>query len=275
VKRKGATGSNAYGLGGLVPPAPASPAGKFLTAYGEWEAPAGGAGYTNHTDLNFRRWSISGHTDTASTLAGFASGTGAAEAVPVTTFAKTVLAGTGGPAVVNGYSQKLLRSVLPTGTSRTLTSGTAYWVYIGYTTQPITVDYVVFQVVSLGAGTQTAEVALASTPAAPNKSGQTLTKIYANGTLDSLTAINSTTKRNTVAAGQVIPEGTHLWAGLRTALVSSQPTTTAFFGASDMGHGHVLTTALSGALTGAGPWVGSLIAIGTAALGPDLGLELA
>lgn len=78
MNRKGAAGKSAYGIGGFVPPAPASPSGKFLSAFGEWDTPAGGgSGYTNHTDLNFRGWAVSGHTGTASALAAF-SGAGAA-----------------------------------------------------------------------------------------------------------------------------------------------------------------------------------------------------
>jgi hypothetical protein len=188
--------------------------------------------------------------------------------------AGSAIVGTAGAAVINGYQQKFLRSPLPSTTTRLLTSGTAYWVYIGLTTREHTVNFVVLQVAGLGSGTQTAEIALASTPTGPNKTNLTLTKIYANGTLDSLTA-SATTKRNTVAAGQVVPAGTHLWAGFRMVMGATQLTTTALVGQGDMGQGHVLLTAASGALTDAGPWTGTLIAVGTTALGPDLGLELA
>jgi hypothetical protein len=81
MKRRGGAGTSAYGLGGLVPPAPASPSGKFLNASGQWAAPSGGSGYTNHTDLNFRGWNVSGHTGTALALAAFASTTAATYAI--------------------------------------------------------------------------------------------------------------------------------------------------------------------------------------------------
>lgn len=42
MKRRGASGPNSYGTGGLVPPAPASPSGKFLSPSG-WATPSSGA----------------------------------------------------------------------------------------------------------------------------------------------------------------------------------------------------------------------------------------
>lgn len=42
MRRRGGGGTGKYGVGGLVPPAPASPSGKFLNASGRWETPSGG-----------------------------------------------------------------------------------------------------------------------------------------------------------------------------------------------------------------------------------------
>jgi hypothetical protein len=76
-------------------------------------------------------------------------------------------------------------------------SGTGYFIYLGRTTQDITVKYVEFYVSTAGSGAQTAEVALLSSPSAPNKANQTLTKLAATGTVDSLTSTG--VKRNTSA----------------------------------------------------------------------------
>ena len=65
------------GLGGLVPVAPASPAGKFLNAAGDWATPAGGGGASTHSSLAGLSWAASGHVDTARSIPWFA-GAGAA-----------------------------------------------------------------------------------------------------------------------------------------------------------------------------------------------------
>jgi hypothetical protein len=76
MKRRGGAGPSAYGLGGLVPPAPAVPTGKFLGADGRWGTPA--SGVTQHSGLSSLLWTASGHTGTPGYLPRFATGTGAA-----------------------------------------------------------------------------------------------------------------------------------------------------------------------------------------------------
>lgn len=68
------------GLGGLVPVAPTSPAGKFLDAGGGWSVPAGGGGggATTHSALSGLRWVGSGHTDAAYSIPWFAASGAAA-----------------------------------------------------------------------------------------------------------------------------------------------------------------------------------------------------
>lgn len=51
MKRRGGAGPSGYGIGGLVPRAPASSAGKFLSAMGTWEVPAGGSGTAAATQI--------------------------------------------------------------------------------------------------------------------------------------------------------------------------------------------------------------------------------
>lgn len=172
----------------------------------------------------------------------------------------------------SSLNQRVLASELEraaVGTFLTI-SGTAYYVYVGRIVKPITVTFVEFHVTTAGAGAQTAEVGLFSTPNPPNKSGQTLTKIVATGTVDSVTTTG--VKRNTSTFAQAISAGTHLWAGVRFAMATTQPTCGGLAG--DMSQGHVHTTTGGGALTGLSTAAGSIPAIATATVAPDLRVVL-
>lgn len=185
---------------------------------------------------------------------------------------KTVAAGASSSvAVVEGAdAQRILQSPLGgSGTFLGLT-GVAYWVYLGRVFRDIVAKHVEFHVSTIGAGAQTAEVALASSPTPPNKGSQTLTKLSADGTVDALTGTG--VKRNTSALNTLVVAGTHLWAGIRTAMATTQPTYIAL--GPDMNQGQVLSTAAAGALTGAGPWTGSKIAAATTGIVPDLRVVL-
>lgn len=164
--------------------------------------------------------------------------------------------------------QKVLTSSLPpaaVGTFVTI-SGTAYYLYLGRVVRSITIDFVEIHVTTAGAGAQTAEIGLFSTPTPPQKSAQTLTKIVATGTVDAVTPTG--VKRNTASFAQVIAAGTHLWAGVRFAMATTQPTCAGRAG--DMSQGHVLTTTGGGALTGLSTAAGTIPAIATATVAPDL-----
>ena len=172
-------------------------------------------------------------------------------------------------------TQRIYRSALPTHSFAAVggfitISGTAYYVYIGRTGQSITAAFVELHVTTAGAGAQTAEIGLFSTPTAPGKSAQTLTKIVATGTVDSLTATGA--KRNTTNFAQLVPANTHLWAAFRTAMATTQPTCYGL--ESDISQGHVLTTTGGGALTGLTTASGALVAIGTNMIAPDLRVTL-
>lgn len=147
-----------------------------------------------------------------------------------------------------------------------LISGTAYFVYLGRTKKAFTPKYVEFHVSTIGAGSQVAEVGFFSTPAAPNKAAQSVSLLVSTGTVDALTSTG--VKRNTTAFATSIPAGTHLWAGIRTAMVTTQPT---IWGIGvDMAQGMILALAGASVLTGAGPWAGAIIAASTAMVCPDL-----
>jgi len=173
----------------------------------------------------------------------------------------------------SNHHQRVFRSLLPTVAQTTflMITNTGYAVYMGRATQAVTVGFVEFEVSSAGAGTQTAEVGVFSTPAAPSKSALTLTKIVATGTVDSLTGTGM--KRNTSSCATTIPGGTHVWAVIRTAMATTQPTMRAGYFA-DKSQGHILTTATPGALTSLTTMTGFLIALNTAAVCPELYLTL-
>ncbi len=162
--------------------------------------------------------------------------------------------------------QRVYRSTLSNSSAFLLVSGTAYFVYLGQVVTAATPKFVEFYVSTIGAGAQTAEVGLFSSPAAPSKAGQSLTKLVSTGTVDALTGLG--VKRNTSAFATSVTAGTHLWAGIRTAMATTQPTIQALY--LDMAQGQVLSLAAAGSLTGAGPWAGAIIAASTAAICPDL-----
>lgn len=152
------------------------------------------------------------------------------------------------------------------GTQFTLISDTAYFVYLGRTVASITPKYVEFHVVAGGTGAQTAEVGFFSTPVAPNKASQVLTKLVSTGTIGDVTGTG--VLRNTAAFSTAVVAQVHLWAGIRTAMATTQPALVACYG--DWAQGLVLSTATAGALTAAGPWTGALGAGSLAADGPAL-----
>jgi len=169
---------------------------------------------------------------------------------------------------------RVMQSRLPNvATSITLVNNTGYFVYLGCTTRALTVKFVEFYMNTVGAGAQTAEVGLFSSSTAPNKSNQSLTGLIATGAVDSLTTTG--VKRNTSSFAYAVAAGTHLWAGIRTAMASTQPALAGL--CMDFSQGLVLSTASAGALTAAGPWTGSIIALGSylnTPIAPDLRVTL-
>lgn len=137
-----------------------------------------------------------------------------------------------------------------------LVEDTAYFTFLGRVTTAFTPAYVNVFVTTVGAGAQTAEIGLFSTPAAPNAAGQTLTKIVATDTISDLTATG--VKHNSSAFVVSVAAGTYLWGGIRTAMASTEPTCQALN--RDFGRGNVLTTATAGALTSGTTFTGAVVA---------------
>ena len=146
----------------------------------------------------------------------------------------------------------------------TCASGRAYFVYLGYCRRPVTLARIVtFVAVVADSGTQTAEVGYFSTPSAPNRASQVLTKIAATAALG-LTSL----KTQTTALSAVIPAGTHLWVAYRGALATTQPT---FRGLGyDFLDGSCLTTSGATALTSGTTYTGTVPTDSTSATCPDL-----
>jgi hypothetical protein len=135
-------------------------------------------------------------------------------------------------------------------------------VYLGFVPLAKTFMFVEFVLGVVGTGAQIA----------PNKAGQTVTVLVADGTLDSLLAGAGTVKRNTAGfnagAGYSVAAGTELWALIRTAMGTNEPSLSAV--SADMNEGHVLSLAGQGALTGLGSFAGGVNGGVLAAAGPLL-----
>lgn len=142
------------------------------------------------------------------------------------------------------------------GTTRLVTSGTAYWCYMGIAPRDLTIVTVRGVLTGNGAGAVVAEMAVASSTTAPTGSAISLTKIAATGSVTDMTSGAQKVISGTVSAS--VPKGTPWWLGFRAAYGGTQPTLTSL--GYDNGLGRLCTTAASGALTGAGPWTATPIA---------------
>lgn len=172
------------------------------------------------------------------------------------------------PVVLSAPEERILRSPLSrvVPTNFLTISGTAYFVYMGKVEQWTRFAFVELHCTVAGAGAQTAELGLYSSPLAPNKAAQTLSRLAASGTLDVLTSTG--VKRNTASFALDVAPGTHLWAAARFAMATTQPSTIGL--TNDRSQGHVLTTTGGGALTGVLSPAGGLVALNTALIAPDL-----
>ena len=159
---------------------------------------------------------------------------------------------------VGGSAGELvLTSYLQEGTGDLLViADTAYFAYLGRAIRNFTPKFVVANVDVIGAGAQVAEVGFFSTPSSPNKAGQSLSKIVASASVDTLTTLGA--KRNTAAFGTLVLSGTYLWAGIRVNMAVTEPRFAPY--GRDRGQGALLSQAAAAAFTTAGPWAGALIA---------------
>lgn len=152
---------------------------------------------------------------------------------------------------------RVARSVLVSSGTQATTSGTAWSTYLGVTIEMATWKYIEVQVTGAGAGAQTAEMGLYYSLTAPQKAALTLYRWEATGSISSLTTTG--VKRNSTAFTRSVPAGMHLWAVMRTAMATTQPTCQAL--SRDYQQGHILTTAGASALTSAATLSGAIVAV--------------
>lgn len=139
-----------------------------------------------------------------------------------------------------------------------VTSGTAYFVFLGRATTAGTIKRIYARATTAGAGDQTAEVGLFKTSAAPNGASQTMTCIWASGTLDSLTSVGATLKHgNTSDNATAHAAGDYLWLGIRVAMATTQPFFRPF--QHDWRLGGLLTTAGASAFAASNTYTGALL----------------
>ena len=134
-----------------------------------------------------------------------------------------------------------------------LTSGTAYWTYLGRIPHRMATGKVKTNVSVIAVGAQTAECAFATSLYAPDGLNMALTVVGAASWTTALTGLGPNASNPAVAA---IPAGSHLWVGIRTAMATTQPTLLGTLGGED-GCGYNLTTAAAGVLA-AGPYTGTV-----------------
>lgn len=147
-------------------------------------------------------------------------------------------------------------------------SGQAYWVYLDFFDQQTVLQGITLMQASIqGAGTQVAEVVFATTPVGPCRAAQQLTKLgNADSALSTLTAAATSVVRPGAAMNTNVPAFSHVWAGFRQAMGTTQAGFECL--TDDMLQGAVLITPAAGALSGPGPWAGALTTLSVAAVAP-------
>lgn len=162
-----------------------------------------------------------------------------------------------------------LRSELPTIAGAVTVGAVAYFVFLGTTQRKLTAKKVKFWVSTGGASTQAGEVGLFSSPASSNGAAQTLTCLVKDATLDDLTGTG--VKGNTAdftGAGATVDAGTHLWAGYRVDMASTEPTV---FGLTyDLSAGRILSLAAQSAFVAGSTYAGGLVTASVAWQAPSL-----
>ncbi len=185
-----------------------------------------------------------------------------------------------GPYVIGGDSHRVIVPALgyPGGGSLLTISQTIYCEYLGLTSASKVVKFVELQLVTVGSGTQVAEVAVASTPLAPNGAAQTMTVLASSGTMTALTTggggANSTVVKNTSSLAYTLASSINTWACSRYAFTSTPTQPTMQSSATDMGTGMILTaTGQATALTSIGSFTASPVS-GVAVTSPRMILTM-
>jgi len=145
-----------------------------------------------------------------------------------------------------------------------LVSQTAYFVYLGWVSELVTLAFINASQTVASATVTAAEMGYFSTPAPPNRAGQTLTKLAAGA----FTGTGTGLKRNTASFATALTVPVHLWAGIRV-----HATTAGTFSAlaRDWSAGQVLRLAGAGTFAATATFAGALVAfVDATTISPDL-----
>lgn len=149
------------------------------------------------------------------------------------------------------------------GSTYALNTNVAYFVYIGQTDGPMMVNSIEAQVTAAVVGGSTS-VGLFSTPAPPNKTGQTLTKLIGA----SSGVIAGAGIKGATGLGFTVPAHTYLWAGWCT---TNSNTAHTLIGLSyDNSEGQILYMTNAGKLTDSSTFSGTVPALNTATVAPEI-----
>jgi hypothetical protein len=217
--------------------------------------------FLQRQDANIFQWNASGNA-VGNPMSGDAT---------ITDTGVVTVSGIGGtPANLQRLSDRVFRSKLEASSAAfSGVSTTAYFVYLGKTATAITPKFVEGFTPTTGT-TSSREIGLFSSPAPPNKTAQTLTKLV-SATVSAFTA--GTVFRNTTAMSTLIAAGTYLWAGLRV-VSTTNPTYAGL--ADDFSEGYIETQTSSTAFSGGTTYAGTIPTTTTflSAQAPDLRVTL-
>lgn len=149
----------------------------------------------------------------------------------------------------------ILRSRLPVATGVALTSGTAYWVFVGRVARSTTFNKIITNVGTIGAGAGNVQFAVATSPDAPARGPQVLTVQAFTVLLNTLATGDQANSDN---LGYLATSTDYLWVGVRSALATTQPVLGGLAG--DRGTGEILATAGAAVFTLGASYTGALIA---------------
>jgi hypothetical protein len=167
-------------------------------------------------------------------------------------------------------SQNQFRSALPVSQASpayfALSSNRAYFVYLGLVAKACVPVSLWCRVALQGTGTPVADCGLFSTPNAPNGQALVFTKIAAVDMSSDIYMSGGTgnAKNTSSPFGAEVAAGTHLWAGLRVAYGSGQPSLYMLNYVPDWGKGEIQVCSSAGALTNSSStwtgqvWVGNM-----------------
>lgn len=171
---------------------------------------------------------------------------------------------------VGPHDQDIFTNTLSNDSAgNTSTSGVLHAVYVGKTQRDVTINHIrSYMTLQSAAANQIMEFGLFSTPLPPQAGAQTLTCLAVvadTGVPTNITTcfVTAGLKQNVVALGAVVPAGTHLWVGMRTAFTGGAGTQPTWRRTFPMGDGQSLWVAASGVIALGGTYVAAVSAVGT------------